>query len=76
MPIRPYLNGHAFDQEHIDTMSKALTDACRQLGLQDKEDAAVRLIAMRIIDRAQEGILDPALLMAAATEGFGPARRN
>ena len=56
MPIRPFLEGEVFEQELIDTMSKALADACRELGLKDKEDAVVRLLAMRIIDATREGI--------------------
>jgi hypothetical protein len=67
VPIRPFLEGQIFEQEHIDAMSKALADACQELGLKDKEDAIVRLLAKRIIDCAREGIHDPALLRAAAT---------
>jgi len=70
MPICPFLDGEVFDQDLIDTMSRALAEACRELGLQDKEDAAVRLLAKRIIDRAHEGIHDRALLKAAAMEGW------
>jgi hypothetical protein len=76
VPIRPFLDGEVFEQEHIDAMSKALADACQELGLKDKENAAVRLLAKRIIDCARGGIHDPALLKAAATKGLGPARRD
>jgi urease gamma subunit len=76
MPIRPFLEGDVFEQELIDAMSKALADACRELGLKDKEDAAVRLLAKRIIDSAREGIHDPTLLKAAAVKGLGPARKH
>jgi urease gamma subunit len=57
-------------------MSKALAEACQELGLKDKEDAAVQLLAKRIIDRAREGIHDQALLKAAAIQGLGPARKH
>ncbi len=72
MPIRPYLDGKFFDPEVIDTMSQALADACTSLGLRDKEDAAVRLLAMRIIAEAREGVQDRELLKAAALRGLGP----
>ncbi len=36
-------------------------------------DAAVRLLAMRIIERTRAGVRDRALLKAAALEGLGPA---
>ena len=76
MPIRPFLDGQFFDPELIDTMSQALADACRSLGLKDKEDAAVRLLALRIIKEARTGIHDRALLKAAALKGLGPALKH
>ena len=76
MPIRPFLDGDVFEQEVIDVMTAALADACRELGLKDKEDAAVRLLARRIIDQARQGIHDPGLLRAAALEGLGTQREN
>jgi hypothetical protein len=44
--------------------------------LKDKEDAAVRLLAKRIIDEAKQGIHDRALLKAAALKGLGPALKH
>ena len=76
MPIRPYIDGEVFEQELIDVMSQALADACATLGLKDKEDAAVRLLATRIIAGAKQGIHNRALLKAAALNGLGPAMKN
>lgn len=76
MPIRPYLEGEFFDPELIDTMSRALADACTTLGLKDREDAAVRLLAMRIIKEARGGVHDRVSLKAAALQGLGPALKN
>ena len=76
MPIRPFLEGEFFDPEVIKTMGQALGDACTALGLKDKEDAAVRLIAKRIIDAAREGVHDRALLKAAAIKDLGWAHKN
>ena len=76
MPIRPFLEGNVFDQEIIDAMASALADACHTLGLKDKEDAAVRLLARRIIEQAKQGIHDPALLKAAALKGLGAQRKH
>ena len=70
MPIRAFLDGEAFDPETIETMSAALADACHALGLKAKHDAVTRLLAMRIIDLARDGIHDRALLTAAALKGF------
>ena len=76
MPIGPYLDGEGFDSETIGTMGQALADACTMLGLKDKEDAAVRLLAMRIIAQARAGTRDRALLKAAALQGLAPAYRH
>ena len=70
MPITAFLQGEAFDPETIQAMSIALTEACKALGLNMKDDAATRLLAMRIIEQAREGIHDPVLLKAAALKGF------
>jgi hypothetical protein len=70
MPIRPFLEGEFFEPELITMMSEALADACKALGLKDKEDAAVRLLAMRIIEEARNGVHERALLTAAALRGL------
>ena len=75
VPIQPFLDRELFEQALIDTMGQALADACRELGLQDKEDAAVRLLAMRIIEQAKQGVHGRDLLKAAALRGFEPARK-
>jgi hypothetical protein len=76
MPIRPFLEGEFFEQQLIETMSLALADACTALGVKDKNDPAVRLLAMRIIKEARAGIHDRALLRAAALKDLAPAPRH
>jgi len=66
MPIHPYLEGRAFDPETIDIMAKALRAACDALGLKDKDDAAVRILTIRILEQVDDGIRDPDLLKSAA----------
>jgi hypothetical protein len=72
MPIRPFLEGEIFDQELIEAMSNALIGACQALGLRLKDDAATRLLAMRIVEEARAGIHDTGLLKAAALRGLAP----
>ena len=76
MPIRPFLEGEFFDPELIEVMGQALADACKALGLKDRENAAVRLLAMRIIKEAREGVHDRELLKVAAIKGLGPAMKH
>ena len=71
MRIGPFLEGEAFDQELVDAMSKALVDACQVVGLTPMYDAPTRLLAMRIIKKAREGVRDPEGLKAAALKGLG-----
>jgi urease gamma subunit len=75
MPIRSYLEGEYFEPELIETMNRALADACKTLGLKLQQDAAVQLLARRIIDQAREGIHDSDLLKAAALKGLGELKR-
>jgi hypothetical protein len=70
MAIQEYFEGQVFDQETISGMSDALSAACRAIGLNPQQDAATKLLAMRIIDRASEGVHDTSLLKAAALEGL------
>jgi len=76
VPIRPFLQGKLFEPELLETLSQALADACTTLGLKDKEDVAVRLLASRIIRQARQGVHDRGMLRAAALEGLGPAYRQ
>jgi len=68
MPIRPYLSGQPFEPEIIAVMSSALESVCKALGLSIVDDPATRLVAQKIIELAQRGIRDVAILSAAALQ--------
>jgi hypothetical protein len=71
MPIRQYLlEGAAFDPKAISTMSVVLESVCAELGLRDKDDAATRLVASKIIEFAQSGVLDVARLRSMTRKEF------
>jgi hypothetical protein len=70
MPIRPFLGGHAFDQEVIDVMSAAFLDACKKLGLTDLDDPMTRLVARYIVELAQRGIRTKTALYFRTIEEF------
>ena len=57
MPIRPFLNGAAFEPEAIRNMSVVFESVCAELGLSDKDDPATRLVASKIIEFARSGKL-------------------
>jgi hypothetical protein len=76
MPIRPFLEGQVFEPELIEAMSKALIGACQALGLRPKDDAVTRLLALRIIKKARDGVHDAELLKAAALRGASPVIKH
>jgi hypothetical protein len=58
MPIRPYLEGGVFDQEDIQTMSMALEEVCRVLGVGAGAAREREVVAIRIIELARRGELE------------------
>jgi hypothetical protein len=72
MPIRPYLQGEAFDPTTVRVMGLAFENACKQLGILNKHDAVTRVVARTVIDMAQRGFRDEASLTAAVMEEFRP----
>ena len=75
MPIRPYLQGQAFDPDSIRVMSVAFENACNQLGILDKHDAVTKIVARTVIDMAQRGFRDEASLTDAVMQEFRPPPR-
>jgi hypothetical protein len=71
MPIRPYLlEGAAFEPEAISIMSVAFESVCAELGLRDKDDPVNRLVASKIIEFAQSGVVDVARLRSMTRKEF------
>jgi hypothetical protein len=70
MPLRPFLNGAVFEPEAIRNMSVAFESVCAELGLSDKDDPATRLVASKIIEFAQSGVLDAARLRSMTRTFF------
>ncbi len=71
MPIRPYLREvSAFEPEAIRNMSIVFESALAELGLRNKDDPATRLVASKIIEFAQSGVLDAARLQSLTRKEF------
>jgi hypothetical protein len=71
MPIRPLLFGSgAFTPEQIAVITTAFEDALRALGLVDRKDPAVNMVAKRVIELAKDGQHDPILLRDAVLNSF------
>ena len=72
MPIRPYLNGIAFDPETIEALGVAFEKALQSLRLVDRTDLATELLAKKMIEVAQQGERDPERLCERTLQGFRP----
>ena len=57
MPIRPFLAGRAFDPETITQMGIALERACAAMDLRNTDNTAARLVAEKIIELVQRGVV-------------------
>jgi hypothetical protein len=69
--ILPFLNGAAFDPEHVEAMGRAFDKASRSL--HDKGQPAIvqEIIARRIVEVAQTGERDPDKLSLLALKKLG-----
>jgi hypothetical protein len=60
VPIRQYLsNNRSFNSEALDAMNEAFIAALAKLGLTDRSNATVEMVARRIIIAALAGERDP-----------------
>jgi hypothetical protein len=66
MPIYPSPLRESFDPETIDKMLRATRRVCETLGLKGVEDAAATAVAEKIVELAQRGVSDVAILTAQA----------
>jgi hypothetical protein len=69
MPIRPLLDGGVFSLEDITAITAAFEDTLRVLGLVDRKDPAVHMVAKRMIELARHE-RNPILLRDAVLESF------
>ena len=70
MPIAKFLVGSAFGPEDVKVLCAAFEDALQALGLVDRSDPAVEMIAHRIITLAKQGERDPRRLCDAALQSI------
>jgi len=71
MPIRPLLFGSgAFTPEKIAVIATAFEDALNVLGLVDRKDPAVTMVAKRTVEIARGGERDPILLRKAVLKSL------
>jgi hypothetical protein len=59
MPIIPFLDGFKFEPESKRVMGVAFEMARAALRLSDRSGAVTEILALKIIQLANEGVLDP-----------------
>jgi hypothetical protein len=62
MPIRPFLNGHQFDQETVRILGVAFEQTCIALRIGDCGDDVKNAIANKIIELGKTGERNPDVL--------------
>jgi hypothetical protein len=70
MPIRAFLGDGAFSPEDVTAITSAFEGTLRALGLSDRTDPAVSIVARRTIELAKSGARDPILLRDAVLNSF------
>jgi hypothetical protein len=70
MPIRRYLGADSsFAAEDVTNIGHAFSAALDKLGLKDRSDPMVEMVARRIIRAAMAGERDPSRLTEIGTDG-------
>jgi hypothetical protein len=62
MAEHPFLHDAVFEPDEIQMIAAALDEICREMNVPAGATIAREVVAVRVIDLAREGILDPALL--------------
>lgn len=72
VPIREYLAANSsFGPEDLNRIGEAFSAALSKLGLKDRSDPMVEVVARRIIRAAMAGERDPSKLTEIGTDGAG-----
>jgi hypothetical protein len=62
MTVYRLFQNKAFEPEAIAAMTRAYTDACRELGVDDRDETQANAVAKKVIEFAQRGERDPVRL--------------
>ena len=70
MPIRQLLDGGSFGPDEIKVITSAFESACESLGLRNREDPIVALVAKKTLDIVNQGVADPAEIQRRVVEAL------
>jgi hypothetical protein len=75
VPIRRFVRDETFDSDTIALISRTFERVCAELGLK-LIDPAAEVVAYKIIELVQSGVMKPATLYLATMEAFKLVRRE
>ena len=70
MPIYRLLQGQRFQPEACHVMGVAFETVLQQVGLKDRDDPMCEMVAQKIIELAQQGVLDSGELVALTKQAI------
>ena len=70
MPIYPLLRQSSFEPEHAKALGEAFEATLIALGLTNRQDQLVGIVAKKIIELGQRGLRDPVQLREQAIREF------
>lgn len=70
MPIYRLLQNAGFDPEHVRALGEAFEETLATLGLVDRNDPLVELVARKIVELGQQGVRDPKRIRELAVTAF------
>ena len=62
MTVYRLYKNKAFEPEAISVMTSAYAEVCRTLGLSERDNPDINVVARTVIEYAQRGVRDPARL--------------
>lgn len=72
MPLHRLLENSAFEPEHVEAMSTAFEEICRELGLAQRDDPLRELVARQVIEFARRGEREPTKLKSQVMAAIRP----
>jgi hypothetical protein len=75
LPISSYIQHQAFAPATVEQMSQAFDDACKTLGIADRMDPLMELVAKHIIKLAQRGVAGRTAFYLATMKEFRSSRQ-
>jgi hypothetical protein len=72
MAINRLLRESKLDPKKIEILNTAFDQALRALRLVDRNDPVCEIVARKVIEISETGVLDPNLIAAATVKQLGP----